>query len=320
MKILMTGATGFIGSHLVKCLSAHEVTCIVSSASIGWKDMPRNVAVEFADITDFTKMNNIVANTRPDTIIHLAAATPVRLSFEMPNIYQDVNYLATVALVHAALKSGVNKFLFASTMETYGWQPQKKPFTENLALNPASPYAVSKVAAENYIKMAGQAYGLCYYIAKPCNTFGRKNDKGFLVEYAVTEMLSNRQPFIGTPNAVRDLMYVDDHVNAYLKLIEFEETSQERTENLERDPTYYVFNFGNGSERKVGDIVDTIARIIGFTGGFASSFPTGYPARPVVEDYLSVNSDKAWTVLEWKPTVTIDDGLKKAIEYWRTRS
>jgi len=318
MKILLTGATGFIGSHLLpKLLEKNEVVCLVPSSELNFKEIKGEV--KFADLANYELVRKIVGDVKPEAIIHLAAATPVRYSFEKPEVYQEVNFLATVNLVHSVLKlSNFEKFIFASTMETYGWQTEKKPFIENLPLNPASPYAVSKVAAENYIKMAGKAFGLPYLVSKACNTFGRKDNIGFIVEYLTTQMLKNQKPFIGTPEAVRDLMYVDDHVNAYVKLVEHDVGNAKKRMHLsEEDPNHFVFNFGNGLELTIKQVAEKIQKIVGYDGGFEFSFPADYPKRPVVEQYLSLNSAKAKRVLGWNPAVSLDEGLKRTVEHWK---
>jgi UDP-glucose 4-epimerase len=318
-KIFLTGVTGFIGSHLIKKLENYDVTCLVPSSDLGMQKIPGNVEIKFGDLTNFTKIQNIVEETSPNIIVHLAAVTPVRYSFEQPEIYQYVNYLGTINLVHAALKlPSFEKFIFASTMETYGWQRQRKPFTEDLPLNPASPYAVSKVAAEKYIKMAGKAFNLPYIIMKPCNTYGRKNTTGYIVEYLITKMLKNETPHIGTPEAVRDLMYVDDHTNAYIKAIEYDlGHDKERLENLDSDPNYYIFNFGCGLELTIGQVAEKIKNMIGYEGEIAHGFPLDYPKRPVVEPYLSLNSTKAKKIFDWEPKVTLEKGLKLTIDWWK---
>lgn len=322
MKIFLTGSTGFIGSHLVqKLVDDHEVTCLISSTAIGTRKLPKDAQIEFSDLTNYDTIKNLILKHKPDVIIHLAAVTPVRYSFEFPDIYQEVNNLGTINLIHSARKlERFEKFIFASTMETYGWQKEKKPFTENVLQNPASPYAVSKLAAESYIKMTGRAFNFPYIILRPCNTYGRKDETGFIVEYTITQMLKNKSPQIGTPDAVRDLMYIDDHVNAYLKALDFDVgTEDEIKQNLKTDMNYYVFNIGLSTEFEIIDVIEKIKNIIGFDGEILFGFPKNYPWRPVVEPYLSLNAEKAKKILGWRPEITLDEGLKKTVDYWKDR-
>ena len=318
--LLITGATGFIGSHLVpELIKNYEVVAIVPSSDVGMRALPKKVQIEYASLDDFDKIGAILKKIEPNIIVHLAAITPVRYSFEEPEIYQKINYLATINLVEKSLKlSNLEKFIFASTMEVYGWQPEKKPFVENLPLYPDSPYAVSKLAGEKYIRMISTAFGFPAIILRPCNTFGRKNETGYLVEYLITEMLKGKNPWIGTPEAVRDLMYVTDHVRAYLKALEFKLPSQKEIKKiLEKDPIAFTFNIGNGYQFTVKQIAEKIKEMLGFKGEIKIGFPPDYPWRPSVASYLSLNSSKAKKILNWQPQVSLKEGLKKTIEYWK---
>jgi len=318
--LLITGSTGFIGSHLVKKLvDKYQVIALVSPSDIGVRPLPENASIEYADIGDFDLVKKILSKNQPKIILHLAALSPVRYSFENSGIYQKVNYLATINLVQAAMKiENFEKFVYASTMETYGWQPIKKLFTENLSLHPDSPYAVSKVAAEKYIQMVTRAFNFPAVVLKACNTFGRKNEKGYIVEYIVTEMLKGRNPQLGTPGAVRDLMYIDDHVNGYLKATEFKMPEIKEMNNiLEKDPIAFTFNLGNGLEFTMREIAQKIGEIIGFKEEIKTGFPKDYPWRPSTAPYLSLNANKANKLLEWKPKVFLEEGLQKTIEFWK---
>lgn len=319
MKIYLTGSTGFIGSHLIQKLSDHEVICLVSPTAIGTRPLPKEAKIEYLDLTDFDAVRSSILKHKPEVIIHLGAVTPVRYSFENPAVYQDVNFLATINLVNTAMKvDNFKKFIFASTMETYGWQRERKPFTEDLALNPGSPYAVSKVAAETFIRSLGISHKFPYLVSRACNTFGRKDEKGFIIEYLVTSMLKNQTPEVGTPDAVRDLMYVDDHVNGYLKLLEYElPGADERKQLLMEDPTHFVFNFGNGSELTIREVAHKLKIMIGYKGEIKEGFPSDYPNRPVAESYLSLNNQKAKRLLGWAPKTSLDEGLRTTIEHWK---
>lgn len=319
-KLLLTGATGFIGSELVKKLTDYEVTCLIPSAEVGQKQFPENVAIEFADLTNLHSVKEIISRIKPNIVVHLAAATPVRFSYEYPEIYQDLDYLATINLAIASSKlTDFKKFVFASTMETYGWQVTHTPFIESTPLNPASPYAVAKVAADNYIRMMGLSLNFPHVVMRCCNTFGRKNEKDYFMEHVITSYLSNKVPQVGEPDSIRDYMYVDDHMNAYVKAIEYDINVSEIRENLEADINYYSFNFGNSFEFTNGEHVQKIAKILSCEPKFEKAYPKNYPYRPINEPYLVLNASKAKGKLGWKPQVTLEEGYKKTIAYWKEK-
>ena len=189
-------------------------------------------------------------------------------------------------------------------MEKYGWKKSKKPFKEDIILHPGSPYSVSKAACEYYIEMASRTFGLPYLISRACNTYGRKHNTGFIVEYLITSMLGKKDVYIGTPKAVRDLMYVEDHVNAYLTLLKSKEVNQ-------------TFNFGTGSGVTMIELAKKIKAMVGFKGKIIEGFPPNYPLRPLAEEYLSIDASKAKKVLGWQAKYSLDEGLKKTIAYWR---
>jgi len=248
----------------------------------------------------------IVKNIEPHYIIHVGGATAVRHSFENPIEFGAVNYLGTVNLVHAALEvSCFKKFLFASTMETYGYQDEKVPFKEDVSkLEPDSPYAVSKIAAEKYIEMISKSSDFPHVILKCCNTFGRKHNSGFIVEYLITNMLKGETIYIGTPEAVRDLMYVTDHVKAYITA-------------MKSDVKEGKFNFSTGEHMTMWELAKKIKELTGFTGDIVRGFPPNYPSRPQTAQYLAMDASKAGDLLGWKPEFSIEEGLKKTIEYWK---
>ena len=310
-RVFLTGVTGFIGSELVRKLSnEYEVYGLVRTTSNKnsldpLKDFLNKIEIRYGNLTDFAAVKKIVKDISPHYIIHVGAATAVRHSFDNPLEFQETNHLATVNLVHAALDvPELKKFIFASTMETYGEQEQKKPFKEELKLNPISPYAVSKVASDYYIRMAGKAYGLPYIISRACNSYGRKENAGFIVEYLVTQMLKNEPVYLGSPNAVRDLMFVDDHVDAYIK-------------SLKSDVKNEVFNFATSSATTMKELALKIKELTGYKKEINFSFPPGYPTRPIVDSYLSLDASKAKDLLKWEPKTSLEEGLKLTIDYWK---
>lgn len=313
MKVLITGVTGFIGSELAHRLVEDDRYDVAGLARISSNksdlepiaDISDQLTLFRANFTDYHAVRNIVRTFAPNYILHIGAQTAVRDSFEMPHEFNETNYLGTINLIHAALDvPDLKKFIFASTMETYGWQKTRTPFKEDVLLHPGSPYSVAKAACEDYIEMAHKAFGLPYIIMRPCNTYGRKHNAGFVVEYIITSMLAGKDVYIGTPRAVRDLMYVDDHVNAYMTVLKSKESNQ-------------TFNFGTGSGITMLALAKKIKSMTGFKGKIIEHFPPGYPMRPVTEEYLSLDASKAKKILGWKPKRTLDEGLKKTIAYWQ---
>lgn len=312
-RVLITGVTGFIGNEIARKLcEEYEVYGLVRTTSNKSmldpiKDILTKIEIRYGNLTDYSAIKKIIKDISPHYIIHVGAATAVRHSFDNPLEFQETNHLGTVNLVHAALElPEFKKFIFASTMETYGDQEPGIPFKEDFIQKPLSPYAVSKVASDQYIRMAGKAFGLPYIIMRCCNTFGRKDNTGFIVEYIVTQMLKNEPVYIGSPNAIRDLMYIDDHVNAYVTALK---------SKVKND----VFNFSTGNNMTMKELSEKIKSIIGYNNEIIYSFPPGYPSRPISDPYLALDASKARKILGWEPKVSVEEGLKKTIEHWKNK-
>ena len=314
-KIFLTGITGFIAAEVARKLvemGGYEVYALVRETSNNnsfdhIKDIINKIHIKKGNLTDYTVIKKIITDISPQEIVHIGAQTAVRASFEQPIEFNETNYLGTINLIHCALQlPSFEKFIFASTMETYGFQEARTPFKETLKSNPGSPYAVSKVACEEYIRMANKAFGLPYLISRACNTFGRKNQTGFVTEYIATQMLKGETVYIGTPEAVRDMMYVTDHVDAYIKMIQTDVKNE-------------IFNFGTGNKMPMKEIAKKLKDLTGFKGEIIHSFPPNYPWRPVVEEFLSLDASKAKEKLGWVPKYTVEDGLKKTVDYWKEK-
>lgn len=318
-KVLITGITGFIGSHLAEKLlkRKYEVYGIVRYATsrdlVPIKNILEDIVLLTADITDYKSFLMALETANPNFIIHLAALTPVRYSFEHPFEFEKTNFVGTMNVAHAILElpdPKTRKLVAASTAEVYGLQ-EKKPFKEDLPLNPASPYAAMKVAADAYLRMMARSYDLNVAILRASNTYGRKHDKGFIVEYLITEMLKGNKIYIGAPESVRDYMYVTDHVNAYIAAMEKETQAGE------------VFNVGTGIPTNNRELAIKIANELNFDQGkiIFGAYPPGYPWRPFASDqpYIVLDSTKIKSRLGWDVTVPLDEGLKKAIEHWRNK-
>jgi UDP-glucose 4-epimerase len=262
------------------------------------------------DIADYHSIQSAIESCSPEIVIHLAAFTPVRLSFDDPLPYMHVNLLGTSNLIHAMLERAPNSRLVAATSaEVYGWQPHE-PTKENTRFFPSSPYGVSKAAADNYIQMATQVYGLRATILRCNNTYGRIGESNFFTEYAINSMLHEQPVYIGVPKHIRDYMYVDDHVNAFLLAAKNDA------------PISNAFNVSPGNPISNLELANKLAKLTDYKGKFIeNSYPPGYPRRPgdVDPDYIVLDSSKIRSLLGWKPTVNLEEGLLKTIEAWRNR-
>ena len=317
MKVLITGMLGFIGSHLAEKLvdDGYEVYGVVRRVANRNLEVIRKVLKDVTlisgDITDYASTRNAMKTVSPDIVTHLAALTPVRDSFERPFEYQQANLVGTMNVAHAMLElpdPQTRKLVAASTAEVYGLQG-KEPLKETLALRPTSPYAVSKAAADLYLQMMFHTYNLNGSVIRPTNSYGRKFDTSFIIEYLATQMLRGEEVYVGAPDSVRDYMYVDDHVNAYLLVIKSAKA------------TGQVYNAGTEvgiSNRKLAEM---IAERIGYNRKRIKfgQYPPGYPYRPSISDQPSIVLDatKIRKALNWSPKIQLSEGINKVISYFQ---
>lgn len=304
MAVLITGVTGFIGSNLARQLveQGHEVYGLVRHVSRSTLRTlePVQDKIRFieGDLADYHSVRSSIESSSPTTVLHLGAITPVRYSFENPFPYARVNFEGTMNLVHAIVDSSPRtRLIMASTAEVYGWQPHV-PTPESSALKPSSAYAVSKAAADTYVQMASKVFGIKTIVLRCNNTYGRLIEKGYFVEYVINAMLTNQTVYVGTPDHIRDYMFVSDHVAAYTRALESDKEG--------------TFNVSPGNPISNMEIARKISKLTGFTGEIvAGAYPPGYPTRPITwdTDYVVLDSSKIRSELKWKPAITLDEGL-----------
>jgi len=307
LRILVTGASGFIASRLIPRLAAldHEVLALERYVT-GRYVLGKNSAVGkvFSDLNDYAAIRKAIREVQPEAIIHLASISPVSYSYDHPLEVMDTNFLATVNLAEAAFREAhhFKQFLLASTSETYGNGPNPKK--ETTQQNPNSPYSVSKVACEQYLNYMTEAYKFPSTILRPFNTYGRTENTHFVVERMIFQMLTRDKVDLGDPKPVRDLLYVEDHVNAYLSCLDNPKAIGE------------AFNFCTGRGVTIKELAALIAKTCDYKGELSWQ---QIPSRPLDILELVGDNSKAKQVLGWKSSYSLEEGLKLTVQDWRKK-
>jgi nucleoside-diphosphate-sugar epimerase len=301
MKILISGTTGFIGSHLSIALSkqGHDVCCL-DRYVVGRQFEGNNRRVVHADLNDHATIKEIVTHEQPDIVVHLAAISPVAYSYTHWSEVLKTNFTATANLAEVCRVNVPNlkQFVFAGTSEEYG-QQTSFPIKESADLKPNSPYAVSKVAADKYLRMLYDAYGFPVTVMRPFNTFGRNGNIHFVTERIITQMLNGDRLELGDLTPTRDFLHVDDHVSGYLAAI-----GNEKAVNR-------AFNICSGRGITICNYVKLIAELLDWHGVVDVDV---IPKRPNDIACLIGDNTKIREVLGWKQTVPLEAGLERTIE------
>lgn len=299
MKFLITGHSGFIGQHLAKRLAEGNELHFLAN-----------------DLRDYDAVKDEVTSVNPDIIIHLAARTEVEKSFYEQITFSEINYVGTVNLIESAREvPNLKNFVFASTVEVYGWQPisdlikngtetEIPCFDEETVPNPNAPYAVAKYGCEKYLEYAHRSYGFPYTIIRQTNAYGRKDNDFFVTEQIITQMLKNPNEInLGYDKPYRSFIYIDDLMDAW--------------ETVIRNPDKCIgelFCLGPNDPIRISDYVDMIAKKIGWTG--TVNWNTK-PARPGEIYLLNTSNEKITRMTGWYPKVSLSDGLDRTIEFWK---
>ncbi len=307
MRVLITGTTGFIGGQLAPKIveQGHDVygleRYVTGRYVLGRK---RDIKTVFGDLRNHFAIKNIIREVQPEIVVHLAAISPVSYSYDHPNEVIETNFQGTVKLAEACLREAPHfkQFIFASTSETYGNGPTPK--TEETPKNPNSPYAVSKLAAENYLLYMRDAYDFPVTVVKPFNTYGRKDNTHFVMEKIITQMLQGKDVRLGDSTPVRDFMYVEDHLNAYLTCLN------------DNRAIGHAFNFCTGRGVTIAQLVKIIGELTGYKG---EVFWNTIPKRPLDIDILIGDNSKAKKILDWEPKYSLEEGLNLCVEYWKEK-
>ncbi len=306
-KILLTGTTGFVGSHLAPKLVQEGYDVYALERYVTGRFIlgeAKKVKTIFGDLREPFAVKRIVQEVQPDVVIHLASISAVSYSYDHPHEVIETNFVGTMNLVEACLREVPNfgHFLFASTSETYGNGPIPK--TEETPQNPNSPYAVSKLACEKYLLYMRDTYEFPMTILRNFNTYGRKDNTHFVVERTVVQMLKGGLVKLGDPTPTRDFEYIDDHVNSYMACMNNPKAKGG------------VFNFCTGRGISIKQLVDTISELCEYKGEVIWNT---IPTRPLDIKDLVGDYSKAKQFLGWEPKFTLEEGLELTVKFWRDK-
>lgn len=303
MKILVTGGAGFIASQIAdKYIEEGHDVYILDNLSTGFE---KNVNPEARFINNDITSPSIISlfeKEKFDVVNHHAAQIDVRKSVADPIFDANTNILGTINLLQACVKTGVSKFIFASTGGAVYGEQEYFPADEKHPTNPVSPYGITKLAIEKYLYFYKNEYGLNYTILRYANVYGpRQNPFGEagVVAIFTRKLLKNENPVInGDGKQTRDYVFVADVVKA--NLITLNDVNSE------------IYNVGTGVETSVIQLFDKLNKIAG--GKAKEKFgpaPKGEQARSVI------TSEKLFKTFNWKPSVKIEDGLQRTFESFK---
>ena len=325
MKILVTGGAGFIGSAVVRLAIArgHQVVnvdaltyaaCLENVASVA--DDP-NYAFEHADICDAAAMTRIFEAHRPDQVMHLAAESHVDRSIDGPGAFLQTNVIGTFTLLQAARaywdgagRPDAFRFLHISTDEVFGSLPDDPTvkFTETTAYDPRSPYSASKASSDHLVRAWHETYGLPVLLTNCSNNYGPFHFPEKLIPVVILNALAGRDlPIYGDGSNIRDWLYVEDHADALLRVLEAGQVGRS-------------YNVGGENERTNLDLVKTICAILDemrpkTSGAYADQI-TFVADRPGHDQRYAIDPKRIREELGWRPSVTVDEGLRKTVRWY----
>ena len=314
MKILVTGAGGFIGSHLVERLVAvgHDVRAMVRYNGRGdhghLKTVPEDVrsAIEIVsgDVTDASQVRRLVQGC--DAVCHLAALIGIPYSYEAPRSYVETNVLGTLNILEACRDSNIRRVVVTSTSEVYG-TARYTPIDEVHPLQGQSPYSASKIGADKLAESFFTSFNLPVVTLRPFNTYGPRQSARAIIPTVLTQAISGAKEIqLGSLDPQRDLTFVTDTAEGFRLAVE--------TADIEGE----TIHFGSGKAVTIGELAQRCLDVVGSKAKIVTSSDRVRPAKSEV-GLLLCNPEKAAKLLNWTPQVSLDQGLTWTADYLRER-
>jgi len=312
--VMVTGAAGFIGSHLVERIGREETTQIKafvhynSRNSWGWLDgspLLQNIEVVTGDIRDYDSVKRCM--TGCDQVFHLAALIGIPYSYVSPLAYVRVNIEGTYNVLQAARELECRQVLITSTSETYG-SAQQEAIAESHPAVAQSPYAATKIAADQLALSFHRSFGLPVKIVRPFNTFGPRQSARAIIPSVITQILrGERRIKVGNLTPTRDLTYVLDTVEGFFRISESDELIGQAT------------NVGRNAEISVGDLIKLISTMMG------SQLEVDQDAQRIRGENTEVerlrcDNQNILKTTTWRPRYSLEQGLVETIDWFRANS
>jgi NAD dependent epimerase/dehydratase len=310
-NILITGADGFIGSHLTETLveAGYDVrafVCYNSFNSFGWldtisKDIKSKIEFFPGDIRDPNGVREAMKGV--DTVFHLAALIAIPFSYHSPDSYIDTNVKGTLNIIQAARDNKVKRVLVTSTSEVYG-TAQFVPITESHPKQPQSPYSASKIGADAIAESFYRSFDLPITIVRPFNTFGPRQSARAVIPTIISQLLNGAEEIkLGDITPTRDLLYVKDTVNGFLKIAQCDELIG------------HEVNIATQSEISVGDLAQQLINNINPNAKIITDSIRLRPEKSEVFRLFGSN-EKLKSFTNWNQTYTLSEGLKETIAWF----
>jgi len=308
-RVLITGATGFIGSHLARRLASEsiEVGIIKRDNSDTWriKDLLGKLATYDVDIRDTRNIARAVADFKPQAICHLATYYTMEHQPQEIPLLADTNYLGTLNLLEAAKESSVR--LFVNTSTCFVYKESNDKLAENAPLSPLNLYALTKIHAEQACTHYAEKYGLRAISFRIFPPYGPSDHERRLIPYSIKSLLEGKIPKMTTGNQRWDFIYVDDIVDAYFKVLSAPELPHR----------HEIFNIGTGHTVSIREVA---ARIREITGATAEPDWGAVPHRSNEVWHTCADISKVVKTLGWHPkTPIIGEGLERTVEWYQRR-
>ncbi len=308
-RVLVTGGGGFIGSHLTERLvrEGARVRVLTQYNSLGsweWLDVSPvrdEIEVILGDVRDRDSVRHAMNDA--ETVFHLAALIAIPYSYHAPLSYVRTNVEGTLNVLQAARERGVERFVHTSTSETYG-TAQYAPIDESHPSQAQSPYAASKIGADKIAESFYMSFGLPVVTVRPFNTYGPRQSARAVIPTIIVQCLDGKSVKLGNLEPTRDLTYVTDTVDGFIRAAESDKA------------VGATINIGSGQEISIGDLA---RKIISITEPTVSVEIEPQRVRPKTSEVTRLVADvsKARDLFGWEPTVSLDEGLTKTIEWMR---